>query len=126
MTIYIAGPMRGYPLFNFPAFDEARDRLRALGYQVISPADLDRMAGFDPECGAEFGPEEMAECVRRDVDAIIASQVVVLLPGWKESRGARAEKAIAEWMSKGVYELDEFLCGKKVLQPVEVTQPAKA
>lgn len=23
--IYIAGPMKGYPLYNFPAFDAARD-----------------------------------------------------------------------------------------------------
>lgn len=42
MRIYIAGPMRGYPNFNFPAFDEAAARGRALGHEIISPAEIDR------------------------------------------------------------------------------------
>ncbi len=47
-TIYIAGPMSGYPQYNFPAFDEARDELRENGWQVVSPADMDREHGLDP------------------------------------------------------------------------------
>ena len=47
-TFYLCGPMRGYPRLNFAAFDVARDLGRALGYHVISPADLDREAGIDP------------------------------------------------------------------------------
>ncbi|MHB1850453.1 MAG: DUF4406 domain-containing protein, partial [Acidimicrobiales bacterium] len=44
--IYIAGPMRGVKDWNFPAFDAARDLLVAAGWEVVSPADLDRAGGF--------------------------------------------------------------------------------
>src|SRR5690606_7315289 len=36
--VYIAGPMRGLPLFNFPAFDAARDLAQREGFTPISPA----------------------------------------------------------------------------------------
>ena len=39
--IYIAGPMRGYPEFNFPAFYAAEERLRARGHAVFNPARRD-------------------------------------------------------------------------------------
>lgn len=48
-TVYIAGPMRGIPLFNFPAFDRAADVLRSHCHYPINPADLDRKIGFDPK-----------------------------------------------------------------------------
>ena len=46
--VYIAGKMRGITYYNFPEFDAARDRLTALGFEVLSPADMDRKAGLDP------------------------------------------------------------------------------
>ena len=45
MRIYIAGPMRGYTLDNFPAFDEAAEYLKRCDWEVISPAELDRLGG---------------------------------------------------------------------------------
>ena len=35
MRLYIAGPMRGIPLWNFPAFDAARDMLIKEGARVL-------------------------------------------------------------------------------------------
>ena len=41
-TIYVAGPMRGHHDYNYPAFDRQTRVLRAQGWDVVNPADMDR------------------------------------------------------------------------------------
>lgn len=111
LTIYIAGPMRGKPYFNFPAFDSARDALQQQGLKVISPADLDRAVGFDPEVlGSEYDWNDLNKCdfslmdaIQRDVGALQQCDAIFMLRGWESSTGARAEKALAEWMRLEVF-----------------------
>lgn len=50
-VLYVAGKTRGVPFYGFPAFDAARDRLVKLGFEVLSPADMDRADGFNPMSG---------------------------------------------------------------------------
>lgn len=102
--IYIAGPMRGIPYFNFPAFDKAKAELEA-DWDVLSPADLDRDVGFDPEtlpADTDWHDLDSLDfcidhAIDRDVEAIKKCSAIYMLEGWENSRGARAEKAIAEW-----------------------------
>lgn len=112
--VYTAGPMSGIPQFNFPAFDEAAARLRRLGYEVVSPAELDspesRAAALASEDGdpAEYASttgETWGDLLARDVK-IVADEVdvVAVLPGWQSSRGARLETYVAR------------LCGKPVVE----------
>ena len=109
---YIAGPMRGYARFNFDAFDAARDNLAAEGWAVTSPADIDREMGFDPGKHDESYFGDLAQVIRRDVEAVLAADVVVALPGWRESVGASAEVALAWWAGRLVVEYPEMrLCG---------------
>lgn len=108
--VYIAGPMRGIPVWNFQAFDSARDRLLKLGYEVISPADIDRQEwGGDPLTNREllqrlesevaaWGLEEIREVARRDLLAILECDALALLPGWEMSTGSRAEYFLAKWL----------------------------
>ena len=114
-VVYLAGPMRGIPHFNFPAFDAAKSYLIGLGYDVLSPADLDReLDGFDPykaeyetaEGCADF-PETMHfdAVVLRDLTAVTQCDAIALLPGWEKSKGAVAEIAVAHWMGKPVMRL---------------------
>jgi len=94
-NIYIAGPMTGYPKYNFPAFDKARDILEP-DWNVISPADMDRDLGFDPDDGivtAEF----LRDAMRRDIAAIMSVDALYALAGWEKSKGACAEIALAKW-----------------------------
>ena len=95
---YIAGPMRGFPKFNFDQFDAAALRLRDLGYDVISPAQMDRDVGFDPEFKGELSKDFLDAAMRRDIEAIIErADCMVMLPGWENSTGANAELWLARW-----------------------------
>lgn len=109
MRLYVAGPMRGYDLFNFPAFDAAAAQLRAAGYEVRTPAESDReQVGFDPTANSLDG-FDMADAVRRDVELILWADGVALLDGWERSRGATAEAAIAAWIDKPALPIEEWL-----------------
>lgn len=121
MKVYIAGPMRGIAHYNFRAFDAARDRLSDDVITVVSPADLDRAAGFDPF--TREWPEgwnwrdpiadcPVQDCIQRDFDALRTCNAIYMLDGWEGSVGARAEKALAEW------------CGLKVLYQTQPTVTA--
>lgn len=106
LTVYVAGPMRGKKFFNFPAFDDAKEDLESQGFSVISPADLDRAVGFDPEIlGSDYDWTDLNKCdfslmdaIDRDVAALKKCDAIYLLRGWESSKGANAEKALAEWM----------------------------
>lgn len=95
-TIYIAGPMTGKPLYNFPAFDAARDRLEEDGWRVISPADMDRKIGFDPRKD-HATPAFMEEAIRRCLQEVLSAHAIYMLKGWEESAGATAEHRLALW-----------------------------
>ena len=109
-TVYIAGPMRDYEYWNFPAFDEARDMFISEGWDVISPADIDREAWggdplTDPVLFARVTEEvnnwtraDLSKVIKRDIEAICASDAIALLPGWEKSTGAVAEFFIARWL----------------------------
>lgn len=109
MRVYVAGPMRGYPQFNFPAFDAARDRGRALGHDVVSPADIDREHGFDETAPPPTITGAMLrEFARRDVAAVLTCDALALLPGWERSSGALAELAVARWVGLKILDATTF------------------
>lgn len=106
MRIYLAGPMQGYPEFNFPAFHAAQDELEYLGHEIFSPAkrDIERH-GSDISKGNAKGDISMAEAAHGfslrvalgdDLAWICAhGEAIALLPGWEKSNGAQAEWATA-------------------------------
>ena len=90
--VYLAGPMRGIPEFNFPAFREAASVLRGCGFDVWSPAERDEAEGFNPKAD-EAKP--LAYYMRFDLPAVCEADQVVVLPGWEQSQGARLEVHVA-------------------------------
>jgi hypothetical protein len=99
LHLYVSGPMRGLPQYNFPAFDEAEQRLAMEGHTVVSPAALDREVGFDPD--TTFTVEDFYAAMRRDIGVLLghAEQApgqfgIVLLPGWQGSEGVRIERTV--------------------------------
>jgi len=109
-SIYIAGPMTGYPLFNFPAFDKERDRWIERNFTVFNPADHDRKllgktSSWMPEESDSNGPWKSwaipgAPSLRQMLGADLAwiaehATDIVMLPGWEKSNGAKAEWSLA-------------------------------
>ena len=101
MRVYLAGPMRGYPRFNFDAFDAYAAELRDAGYEVTSPAELDRKHGFDPDEPISDDEIEamLPNMIARDLVAIaLDCEAVALLPGWQDSRGVKVELTLARFL----------------------------
>ena len=100
-SIYLAGPMTGIPLFNFPLFDSATKHLRQLGNNIVSPAELDSQKVRDAALVSKDGAldangmvagETWGDMLARDVKLIAdACNGVCFLDGWERSRGARLE-----------------------------------
>lgn len=100
----MAGPMRGLPLFNFPAFNEATEKLRAEGHIVFNPAERDNekhgtdiskdnLTGDVTQAAAQHG-FSLREALGADLAWICENaDAVYMLPGWEKSPGARAEHA---------------------------------
>lgn len=89
--VYLAGPMRGIPKHNFPAFFKAETELRLRGYDVINPARLDlELDGFD---GVGIPPHDEDYYMERDFRAMADCDHMVLLPGWEKSKGVEREIA---------------------------------
>lgn len=112
LKLYIAGPMRGRLHFNFEAFDEVARTLTLDGHSPFSPAARDRAKGFDPILAGMTGLEDLAELGFDLRDALNAdlswitgeADAVILLDGWRESRGALAELFTAAAVGIPAYE----------------------
>ncbi len=76
--------MTGIPEFNYPAFIAEATRLRALGYSVVSPAEVTVDTSV---------PWEL--CLRADIKAMMDCEAIALMPGWQSSKGAHLEVHIA-------------------------------
>lgn len=83
---YLCGPMTGLPKKNYPAFHAEADRLRALGYEIISPAEIWE---FD-------AVGNWHDFMKEDIRAMLTCPIVLTLPGWENSKGAQLEVGIAK------------------------------
>jgi len=107
MKVYIAGPMTGIPNFNFPKFNAVAKHFRGQGHEVFNPAerDIERHNGVDISAGNATGDPGLAAKVHgfslrealADDTAYICKEAdaIAMLPGWENSKGARAEHALA-------------------------------
>ncbi len=108
-VLYLAGPMRGLPNFNFDSFAESRVKLRSLGWTVICPAERDEQLGFNPS--GLTGTEDLVDlgfslskAFQQSFTDLFSCDGIVLLPGWNKSEGAKAEVLVAKLTGRQVYE----------------------
>ena len=93
--IYLSGPMTGHPEFNYPAFHAEAARIRALGHDVVNPAEISAEAGE----GATW-----TDYLRADLREMLTCDTVALMPGWHNSRGAHLEVQVAHRLNMAIVE----------------------
>lgn len=101
--IYLAGPMTGLPDLNFPAFHAEAARLRALGYDVVNPAELNQ------DLQASW-----VDCMRADIPALLTCGTIAFLPRWTDSKGASLEGYIADKLNMNC------VIASGIVEPVQV------
>lgn len=79
-TIYLSGPMTGYPEFNYPLFNKIAAQLRAEGHKVYNPAEFSTDHEGDFPIREAFA--EYCKFICEEADTI------ALLPGWERSKGS--------------------------------------
>lgn len=117
---YVSGPVSLGGLLsgdetrdNVQRFIEAGERLATLGYEPLLPTD-------------NTG-ESWRDFMRAGLRQLLAADIVVMLPGWEKSVGARVERALALELEMPVWTLGELLRnhargGAPVPEPVKPTR----
>ena len=113
VIVYISGPMRNRPFYNFAAFDEAVATIAEMGHTPVSPAEhsrrIVRECGFDPTDEQSYAKIPDETYFEDDIRAMRYVDCVVLLSGWRASLGVRVEIAYARFRGIPVYTLKDFL-----------------
>ena len=113
-TIYVAGPMRGYPDWNYCAFNSTEKMLADRGWKVINPASLD--SNYEETAGMETTPESfdpdknedehavIRKIMKRDCDVVCDEcDAIFMLDGYRGSKGAMTEMWLAKSLGLDVY-----------------------
>lgn len=103
--IYVAGPMRGIPAFNYPKFNEAESFLATVGWQVFNPAKIGERFGTPEQINAD--PALLAQLLKTELDVVRSCHAIFLLRGWEKSAGAKQELAEAIKAGAEVYLADD-------------------
>lgn len=107
-TVFLSGPMSGLPNYNVGAFADAHAALLRMGaYRVFDPA-VEYLTDSDSQDGSRTHAYWLRRCIGelargRGESYALASPVdtrpmyslLVSLPGWEDSEGARTERLVA-------------------------------
>jgi hypothetical protein len=95
MRIYLAGPMTGYPNFNYDGFFAAEKEWAAAGFEVLNPA-----RHFEGDQSRPY-----ADYIRADIQELCdRAEAVAMLKGWESSRGAFVEWTLAKALGLPIWD----------------------
>ena len=86
--IFIAGPMRGYPNYNFDKFDRIEKLLKENGIECVNPGRISRKF---KEVEVNNDINVYNEMVRLQQEAEKTCNAILLLDGWQWSKGVKLE-----------------------------------
>ncbi len=87
-TVYISGPITGFPDNNKPAFDAMHARIIAAGHIPVNPHLI---------CASLPAGSSHQEYMRVCIAHLVVTDAIIMLPCWENSKGARAEYMVATW-----------------------------
>jgi len=87
---YLAGPMTGIDLYNFPEFEKVATDLRSKGLDVVSPHEIDH-----GETEETRGSLDYRVYIKADLRAMLECDAIVLMEGWRASKGCQFEVQVA-------------------------------
>lgn len=96
MKGYLSGPMLGYQSLNYPLFAAWATYLRDKGHEVLVPSENPKPP--------EEEKDPISYYMRLDLEMVLRSECLWMIPGWQYSKGAKIEAAVA--MSIGLPLLD--------------------
>ena len=93
-TIYISGPMSNIPNSNLDEFDKAEKQLKQSGYEVLNPHKICE------ELNIRFFKmgkvPNYEDYLKEDIIQMLSKcDSVLVLPGWRQSKGSKLEIANA-------------------------------
>ena len=104
ISLYVSGPMNGCPNFNVDKFDQVSKGLRERGYDVINPAELDHNQNIKENKDWVVTETNWRGFLAEDLHHVMDVKAVVVLPGWKHSKGARLEILVGHILGKKIYD----------------------
>jgi hypothetical protein len=96
--LYLSGKMSGLSDMGFALFNRVAAQLRAIGYDVVNPAEIND----DP--AAEWLP-----CIIEDLKHLATCDGIALLPNWHDSFGAKIEHLAAQKLGLAVLNVEDLV-----------------
>ena len=114
MKGYLSGPMLGYSGENYPTFELWAVRLRERGHEVLSPHEVELPTMIAEE-------DKIAYYMRKDIEMVMKSDCLWMIPGWMYSLGAKIEVSVAMALRLPLYDVKsgELLDIRRIHQVVE-------
>ena len=97
--VYISGPITGIAAGNFGAFIDMSRRLKTFGYKPINPHDIGKTA-------KSIGDMDWSDFMRIDIARLLECKAIVMLCGWRDSKGAMLEYTIAKALGMPAFDGD--------------------
>lgn len=98
LKAYVCGPMTDCHDFNRDSFVKGAEIVESYGYEAITPVDIDSQVDHE---GWEW-----SDYLRADLKVLTDCDVIALLPGWEESKGANLEYDTATRLGLYAKEID--------------------
>ncbi len=116
LTVYICGPISGLPNLNREAFEAAEQALRKKGYEPINPHKIPEHVGAKDQSWHGY--------MKRCIPYLMKADLVVLLPGYVQSKGAWKEWELCQDLHIHYFLIDTVLIGSQqhvltIMQAIE-------